>query len=86
MSFISKSPPGSYRELHTAFHLRTTSENGERNSRVVVLFDPAIAPAFASADEFDLNFMVVEKEDLDRLEAWEDGGMVPPGWIGGEGS
>ena len=88
LDFISTSPAKEYFECHTALHLAPPIAAGPNNSNYWVLFDELTNGVFEKRTRikvgFDINFMTVEDEDLERMEKWRNSGKVPTGWLAGK--
>lgn len=72
MTWISNSPEHEHYECHLPWHLQSKSSlRGKEPSNVWIVMDNKIESTFKRKDRshagFDLNFMMVEQSDLDRL-------------------
>lgn len=72
MSWIEKSPEHEHYECHLPWHLRSkSSSNGKESENVWVVMDKEVKSMFKGKIQshagFDLNFMMVEQSDLNRL-------------------
>jgi hypothetical protein len=85
MRRLAHSPAKEYYECHLTWHLEAEESFFRQNDKNVwVLFDSAARQFFAQATSpehaFDLDFMAVEAEDLDRLQPLQATGLLPDDW------
>lgn len=72
MTWIAKFPEAEHYECHLPWHLRSKSSlNGAKPQNIWVVMDKKVKSTFKGKSRshagFDLNFMMVEQADLDRL-------------------
>lgn len=85
MTRLADSPEGEYYECHVTWQLESeASFFGKEQKDVWVLFDKEAAQVFRRPSPgdtgFDLDFMAVEKKDLENLRQFQATGLLPDDW------
>lgn len=85
MARLADSPKGEYYECHVMWHVESEASFFDKGQKDVwVLFDKETAQVFKRPSEgdsgFDLDFMVVEQTDLEKLRQFQSTGLLPTDW------
>ena len=87
MQWVMTSPPNEHFETHLLADLEDDASKfeGKHPRNVWTLVDGRLTSeaggAPLNAENFDVTFMAVEESELDKMEKYQDGGLLPDDWV-----